>query len=189
MDRPVLRDVPLEFESERLLIRCPRPGDGRVVHASVSEALSSLRQFPVSLPWAMEPPSADASERFCREGQANFLRRADMPMLLFLRATGTHVGNSGLHRFDWSVPRCELGFWLRTSYGGRGLMTEAAKELTAFAFRELGMRRVEALTDEENARARRVCERAGFVLEGILRHYRTSPQGGLRNACVYALVR
>ena len=182
MDRPVLRDVPLEFESERLLIRCPRPGDGRVVHASVSESLSSLRQFPVSLPWAMEAPSLD-------EGQANFLRRADMPMLLFLRATGTHVGNSGLHRFDWSVPRCELGFWLRTSYGGRGLMTEAAKELTAFAFRELGMRRVEALTDEENARARRVCERAGFMLEGILRHYRASPQGGLRNASVYALVR
>jgi RimJ/RimL family protein N-acetyltransferase len=189
MDQPVLRDVPLEFESERLLIRCPRPGDGRVVHASVSESLSSLRQFPVSLPWAMEPPSADASERFCREGQANFLRRADMPMLLFLRATAAHVGNSGLHRFDWSVPKCELGFWLRTSYGGRGLMTEAAKELTAFAFRELAMRRVEALTDEENARARRVCERAGFVLEGILRRYRASPQGGLRNACVYALVR
>ena len=127
--------------------------------------------------------------RVCREGQANFLRRADMPVLLFLKETGVHVGNSGLHRFDWSVPRCELGFWLRTSYGGRGLMTEAANELTAFAFRELGMRRVEALTDEENARARRVCERAGFVLEGILRHYRASPQGGLRNACVYALVR
>ena len=189
MDRPVLRDVPLELHTERLLIRCPRPGDGPLVYASVSESLSALREFPVSLPWAMEQPSVDASERFCREGQANFLRRADMPMLLFLRSSGAHVGNSGLHRFDWSVPKCELGFWLRTSYGGRGLMTEGAKALTAFAFRELGIRRVEAWTDEENRRARRLCERASFTLEGTLRHYRASPEGLLRNACVYAIVR
>jgi RimJ/RimL family protein N-acetyltransferase len=67
-------------------------------------------------------------------------------------------------------------------------MTEAAKALTAFAFRELGVRRVEALTDEENVRARRVCARAGFTLEGTLRHYRASPDGLLRNACVYAIV-
>jgi RimJ/RimL family protein N-acetyltransferase len=137
----------------------------------------------------MEAPSVDASERFCREGQANFLRRTDMPVLLFLKATGAHVGNSGLHRFDWSVPKCELGFWLRSSCGGRGLMTEAARTLTAFAFRELGMRRLEAVTDEENMRARHVCERAGLVLEGTLRYYRASPEGGLRNACVYASVR
>ena len=51
------------------------------------------------------------------------------------------------------------------------------------------MRRVQALTDEENRRARRVCERAGFILEGTLRHYRASPEGLLRNACVHAAVR
>jgi hypothetical protein len=119
-----------------------------------------------------------ASERFCREGQANFLRRTDMPVLLFLKATGAHVGNSGLHRFDWSVPKCELGFWLRSSCGGRGLMTEAARTLTAFAFRELGMRRLEAVTDEENMRARHVYEpsaitapppRAGYVMHASMR--------------------
>ena len=180
---------PFELHTERLLIRCPREGDGRLVYASVSESLTALREFPLSLPWAMEPPSLEASERFCREGEANFRRRTDMPMLLFLRASGAHVGNSGLHRFDWSVPKCELGFWLRTSYGGRGLMTEAAKALTAYALRELGMRRVQALTDEENLRARRVCERAGFTLQGTLRHYRASPDGIVRNACVYAIVR
>jgi RimJ/RimL family protein N-acetyltransferase len=188
VDRPVLRDIPLQIESERLVIRCPRPGDGQAVYASVSESLAALREFPASLPWIAEEPSIEASERFCRDGQANYLRRTDMPVLLFLKDSGAHVGNSGLHRFDWSVPRCELGFWLRSAYRGRGLMTEAAKALTAFAFRQLSMRRVEAHTDEENFRARRVCERAGYLLEGTLRHYRAAADGGLRNTCVFSIV-
>jgi hypothetical protein len=187
MERPVLRDVPSQFESERLLIRCPAAGDGSMVHTSVVESLSALRAFPVSLPWALGEPSVAASEHFCREGQANYLRRTDMPMLLFLKSTGVHVGNSGLHRFDWSVPKCEVGFWLRGSYAGRGLMTEAVKAIASFARLQLDMRRVEVLTDEANQRARRVCERAGFALEGILRHHRASPNGHLRNTCVYSV--
>jgi RimJ/RimL family protein N-acetyltransferase len=188
MERPVLRDVPLQFESERLLIRCPAPGDGSTVHASVVESLTALRAFAASLPWALGEPSAEVSELFCRDGRANYLRRTDMPMLLFLKATGAHVGNAGLHRFDWSVPKCEVGFWLRSSYTDRGLMTEAVKAITSFARLELDMQRVEVLTDEANQRARRVCERAGFMLEGILRHHRANADGNLRNTCVYSIV-
>ena len=188
MERPVLRDVPSQFESERLLIRCPMPGDGGTVHASVVESLTALRAFPVSLPWALGEPSFDASELFCREGHANYLRRTDMPMLLFLKGTGVHVGNAGLHRFDWSIPKCEIGFWLRSSYAGRGLMTESVSAITSFARLELRMRRVEVLTDEANQRARRVCERAGFALEGILRNHRASPDGRLSNSCVYSVI-
>src|SRR5205085_806419 len=108
-----------EFESG-LLIRCPRPGDGRVVHASVSESLSSLRQFPVSLPWAMEAPSLDAAERFCREGLANFLRRADMPMLLFCVQPPRTPRTSAIAVFIALTGRCRnassaSGFALRTA--------------------------------------------------------------------------
>jgi len=77
---------------------------------------------------------------------------------------------------------------LRSSHTGRGLMTEAVKAVTSFARRELGMGRIEMLTDEANQRARRVCERAGFALEGILRQHRASPDGRLRNNCLFSVV-
>ena len=67
----MLQDVPSQFESERLLIRCPAPGDGSTVNASVVESLTALRAFPVSLPWALAEPTIEASELFCREGHAN----------------------------------------------------------------------------------------------------------------------
>jgi RimJ/RimL family protein N-acetyltransferase len=110
-----------------------------------------------------------------------------MPMLLFLKSSNVYVGGSGLHSFDWSVPKCETGYWLRTGYTGQGLATEAIAAITAFAFSALGMRRVEALPDDENLASCRVCERTGYKLEGVLRHERAEPSGKLRNTRLYAV--
>lgn len=185
----VLRDIPEQFDTERLLIRCPRAGDGPIVHASVVDSLAALREFPASLPWAMAQPSVEVSEQYCRESRAEYLLRKSLPMLLFRKADGAHVGSSGLHAFDWTVPKCEIGYWGRSGFNGQGYITEAVKAITAFAFEQLGMRRVEALPDDANARSWRVCERAGYRHEGVMAHDRIAPDGSLRNTRIYACVR
>ena len=156
---------------------------------AVRDSLADLRRFPASLPWAIAEPSLEASEKFCREGQANFLARRDLPLLLILKASGALVGASGLHRIDWRVPKFELGFWGRSPCHGQGLVTEGAGEIVKLAFGKLGARRVEALVDEANQRGCRVCERLGFALEGTLRNERVDPHGLLRSTRVYALIR
>ena len=189
MTNPLLLDIPNCLDTPRLHIRCTQPGDGAAVHASIFESLAALRAWPASLPWAMAEPSLAASELFCRQGQINWLRRADLPMLLLLRDTGEHVGNCGLHGLDWVVPKCEIGFWVRSRFAGQGLITEAVLAVTAFAFEQLGMRRVQALADAANLASCRVCERAGYALEGTLRHERAEPGGQLRDTRVYARLR
>jgi RimJ/RimL family protein N-acetyltransferase len=141
------------------------------------------------LPWATGEPSVEASERFCREGQAGYLLRTVLPMLLFLKGSDVLVGCSGLHGIDWSVPKCEIGYWGRSRFARQGYVTEAVEAITAFAFTQLGVRRVEALPDAENLRSCLVCERAGYELEGTLRHERAAPDGTLRSTRVYALIR
>ncbi len=186
MQSPILLDIPTQLESERLIIRCPKPGDGPAHHEGVIESLDALRQFPASLSWAMAEPSLDSSENYCRNGQASYMLRTAMPMALFLKETKTFIGSSGLHAFDWSVPKCEIGYWVRSGYAKKGLITEAVKAITTFAFEKLGMRRVEALPDHENRASCLVCERAGYRLEGILQNERAEPNGRLRNTCMYA---
>lgn len=180
--------IPLGFRSERLVIRCPRPEDASAHFAAVSESLEALRRFPASLSWAMEPPSLEASVRYCREGAETYQARTDLPMLLFLKDSGLYVGSSGLHDLDWARGSAEIGFWVRTSHVGRGLVTEAVKAITAFAFGQFQLRRVEAFPDEENLPSRRVCERAGFRLEAILQDERTDPAGQPRATCRYAQI-
>lgn len=183
----VLRDVPSALHTPRLLMRCPQPGDGAAVHAAVVSTLTALRQFPASLPWAMAEPTEAASELFCRTGQADYLLRKAMPMLLLLHGSPVCIGSCGLHGLDWSVPRCEAGFWLRCGHTGQGLATEALTALTRFGLDVLGMRRIQDLPDDANLASSRVCERAGYALEGVLRHERAAPGGQLRHTRVYAI--
>lgn len=186
---PLLLDIPDAIETDRLHIRCPRPGDGHLVYEAVAETLAELRAWPASLPWALFEPSPEASESFCHTGHANFLLRKDLPMLAFLKADGRLAASSGLHRMDWSVPKFEIGYWCRKSLQGRGLVTEAVEAITRYAFESLGAKRVESLPDEENRASRRVAERCGYTLEGILRNERCAPDGLPRHTCVYACTR
>lgn len=194
MDRPVavdpvLLDLPDSIETERLTLRAPRPGDGPMVFEAVRDSLSELRRFPASMTWALAEPSVETSEKYCREAHANFVARRDLPLLLLERKTGVLVGSSGLHRIDWRVPKVEVGFWGRTPYNGRGLVTEGVGAIVELAFDALKARRVEAFCDEGNERSCRVCERLRFTLEGTLRNERIDPDGTLRNTRIYATVR
>jgi RimJ/RimL family protein N-acetyltransferase len=186
MTDPLLLDLPTSIETTRLTLRPPQAGDGAALLAALSESLVELRRFLASLPWVAEEPSAASAEAFCRNGAANFIARKDLPFLVFEKRTGQLVASTGLHRTVWQTPRTEVGYWCRTTATGRGYVTEAVQALTGYAFAHIGAVRVELITDEANAASRRVAERAGFVLEGVLRHERRAPDGSLRNTCVYA---
>jgi RimJ/RimL family protein N-acetyltransferase len=185
---PILRNVPELIESARLRIRPPRSGDGQIVFEAVRESLVDLRRFPASMGWALVEPTLESSEKYCREAYANFQTRRDLPLLLLLKETDIVVGSSGLHRMDWTVPKFEVGFWGRSSFHGKGYVTEGVGAIVKFAFEKLGARRVEAFPDDANVRSCKVCERLGFALEGTLRHERVDPDGTLRSTRVYAKI-
>ncbi len=186
---PILLDFPDQFETERLLMRAPRPGDGAVVNASLLETLEDIRRFPASMAWAMEEQPIEKTEEFARRGAGNWLLRTDFPMLGFRRDTGEHVLNCGLHRFNWETRVFEIGWWCRKRFQGQGFVTEAARAVTEFAFRHFGARRVWCGADEQNERSWRVAERLGFEHEGTLRSERCDPDGTRRTMRVYAMTR
>ncbi|GAB4416382.1 MAG: GNAT family N-acetyltransferase [Anaerolineae bacterium] len=179
---PRLLDFPEQFETERLLIRPPRPGDGAPMHAAVMESLAELRPW---LPWAVNPADAEEYEALCRRKYAQWLLREDLMLTLWRKADGMFVGASGLHHIDWSMPRMEIGYWCRTSLSGQGYITEAVRGITRFAFEHLHAQRLEIHCDERNTRSAAVARRAGYALEAIRRHYMRGTDGTLRNFLVF----
>jgi RimJ/RimL family protein N-acetyltransferase len=190
MSDPLLVDVPDRLETERLILRCPRTGDGAVLQESVAASIERLRPW---MPWAQAEASPEEAEATARRMHGQFVLRQDLPYLMFERCAdgseGLHVGGTGLHRIDWSVPRFEVGYWVRTGFEGQGLIAEAVRALCGLAFGRLRAERVEIRTDAGNVTSRRVAERAGFTLEGVLRRDSRTPDGALRDTCVYARVR
>jgi ribosomal-protein-serine acetyltransferase len=171
----ILRDFPTSFDTARLTIRAPQPGDGPSVNAAVCESLAELRPW---MPWAVTAPSVEDTEANIREAHVRFIERKDLRLLLFLRGTDTVVGSSGLHHINWSVPSFETGYWVRTSYARQGYIAEAVNGITAFAFDVLGARRLQIVCNAKNERSAAVARRAGFTLEGTLhcaaRHHLTN---------------
>jgi len=178
-------DIPQAFESERLDIRCPRQGDAALVHAAVVESFNEIQPW---LPWAKSLPTIDEFVKTEREAREKYERGEDLRFNLFLKGTDTHIGGSGLHRIDWSVPRFEIGYWLRTSMTGHGYISEAVRRVSAFAFDELGAQRVEIRMSTRNVKSRRVAERAGFPIESVMRKEGRENDGSLRDSCIYAKI-
>jgi RimJ/RimL family protein N-acetyltransferase len=184
----ILGSIDSELHTERLRLRPPRAGDGPALHAAVVESLDALRAWPASLPWALQPPSVEASEAYCRQSAAAWTLRTALTYLAF-DAEGHLVISCSLHSIQWELPKFELGFWCRSSRTRQGYAAEACGALVRYALEALGARRIEALADEANAGSRAVCEQVGMQLEGILRNERVTPDGQLRNTCVYARIR
>jgi RimJ/RimL family protein N-acetyltransferase len=62
----------------------------------------------------------------------------------------------------------EIGWVVHPAFHGLGLAAEAAREVLAFAFGELGAHRVQAKLDARNEASARLCERLGMQLEATL---------------------
>lgn len=178
--------VPESIETPRLLLRPFAVADAPQLFDALVESIEALREHLWFLPWVAEPPTPASAEARCRQALGTFLLRTDLPYLAFERRSGRLVGSVGLHRTDWSLPATEVGYWVRTSEVGKGYATEAVRALTTWALEGLGATRVALVTDERNEGSRAVALRCGFRLEGVLRHAARSPDGRLRDTCVYA---
>ncbi|MEW9702503.1 GNAT family N-acetyltransferase [Paenibacillus sp. SI8] len=183
---PITLSFPEAFETERLLIRAPLYGDGTVVNGAIRESLDELRPW---MPWARSVPTLEESEINVRKGRLSFLERSDLRLHLYHKESGEFIGSSGLHRMNWQSRKFEIGYWVRTSWGGQGFMTEAVSGITDFARRELQANRLEIRCDAANKRSAKVAERLGFTLEGILRSENCDMTGELRDTMVFAKVR
>ena len=83
---------------------------------------------------------------------------------------GEVVGSVALIRGDRDNGRAEIGYWVAAEHRGMGAASTAVAMVAERAF-AAGWHRLELHIDPDNAASRRVAEKAGFALEGVLRDY------------------
>ena len=64
-------------------------------------------------------------------------------------------------RIDRETLTAELGYTIAPEARGRGVATKALRQVTEWAFAELGLIRIELLISVENAASKKVAERCG----------------------------
>jgi len=153
--------------SANYLLRPPVPDDAPDYVDAVLESIPTLAPW---MPWAHEEYSmAEALHwiDWCRQG---WEERSRFAFSIVDAVSGAFVGGCGLNQINDMHRFCNLGYWVRQSFQRRGAATEAIRALSAFAFTELSMGRVEITVAMGNAASLGAARKAGAVHEGVARN-------------------
>lgn len=110
-------------------------------------------------------------------------------MFRAIEMNGHAVGSIALTRENGMYQkRAELGYWLAEDYWGQGIMTEAVRQICQEGFHIWDIERIYAEPYSPNTASRRVLEKSGFTLEGVIQRG-IFKWGEIFDYCVYALLR
>jgi ribosomal-protein-serine acetyltransferase len=175
-----------ELRGERAVVRPYRESDAQDLFEAVGESREHIRPW---MEWADTHQTIEESRDWIIRRMADWMLRETLDMGVWEHATGRYAGGIGLMPRDWDIGSFEIGYWLRTSATGKGLMTEATQMLTDFAFEHLQANRVVIRCDERNVKSAAIPKRLGFLQEARLRKASLTPLGELRTSLIFAMTR
>jgi ribosomal-protein-alanine N-acetyltransferase len=168
--------------TKRLLLRQIRPADAEALFPTLSD--EAVTEF-----YGNEPHrSISETYELINQIQVRYERREAIRWGITLHGEDRVVGTCSLHHFDPGFHRAEIGYELNRACWGQGVMTEAASAILTYAFRDLGLHRVEAIIDIANERSKGLLLKLGFTYEGNLRQ-RFPFQGRFEDEHYFGLLR
>jgi ribosomal-protein-serine acetyltransferase len=154
----------VEVREGEIVLRPLTAADARALFRLIDADRDRLGRW---LPWVEETRTERDSARFIADAAEERRRRRSLVLGLFV--DGTLCGTVGLHYIEWFDRSAEIGYWIAATAEGRGYVSRACAALVAFAFEGAGLHRLVLRCAVGNERSRRVAERLGFRLEGLLR--------------------
>ncbi len=185
IDLPRLLALPERFETDTLVLRAYRAGDGAAFFAAVEEDRAELAQW---LGWVDQHKTVDDSEAAVRNNAGKWISRESLILGIFSKDEKTLYGGTGFHGFDWKVPSLEIGWFLRKSARGQGIGADAVRLVCKLAFEHIGANRVWGTVDVLNDRSWRLFERVGFTREAHLRGDCRDHHGNVRDTFAYSML-
>jgi RimJ/RimL family protein N-acetyltransferase len=150
----------LQLETPRLILRRWQDRD--------REPFAAMNADPVVMTYFAAPMTRAESD----EGIDRYNMQLDRDGFTMFAAehaaTGDLVGILGMQTMRDAVPNLpqpavEIGWRLRRDYHGQGLATEGARAVINFAFSQLHLAEVVAITAEGNAASRHVMQKLGMT--------------------------
>lgn len=170
----------IELFSDRLRLRNIRPEDK--AHFVMMLTSPEVNQF------VRECEPLDVIETKFQQRLAPWrYESGDWLTLVIETLDGEFVGYTGFHMDDELCRRAEVGYLLTPAMQGRGYATEATRAVIDWGALSFNIHKFIACCSEANLGSRKVLERIGFKLEGILRD-QTRIKDSWHNDCVYGLL-
>lgn len=176
----------LRVEGDGVLLRPPRASD----YAEWRELRAVSRTF--LQPWEPTWPADDLSRGAFRRRLLAYARDREIgvayPFFVFRASDDALTGGITLSNVRRGVAQMgSVGYWCGKPYTRQGLTLGAVTALSDFAFRTLGLHRLEAACIPENQASRDLLRKAGFAEEGQAKAY-LKINGAWRDHVLFGLV-
>ena len=160
----------LRVEGDGIRLRPPRAHD----YAEWRELRAVSRGF--LQPWEPTWPADDLSRAAYRRRLVAYARDREAgsayPFFVYRTSDDALTGGITLSNIRRGVAQMgSVGFWCGRPFARHGHTLAAVRALSDFAFRTLGLHRLEAACIPENAPSRRLLVKAGFAEEGFAQAY------------------
>ncbi|GGN93487.1 GNAT family N-acetyltransferase [Saccharibacillus kuerlensis] len=167
---------------ESVVLKPLRSGQARELLELIEDSRHTLRPW---MPWTEQIRSISDAEEFIASSIRLYADNDAITAALWEH--DRLAGVIGFHEINWRSRSVQIGYWLGSSFEGRGLMSLAVRAFVDYAFIEMDLNRIEIRCATSNRRSRALPERLGFLLEGVLRQAEKLETGYVDHA-VYGLL-
>ena len=146
-------------------VRLRRPGAGDLT------AIVAANQDPQIVRWfGVAQPYTEADARRCLEREVpQEWARGTEAIFVIADPADAYAGAVDLRISATDPAVGEVGFLVAPQARGRGYATAAVRALVDWGFAELGLIRIQWRAEVGNDASRRVAEKVGFTMEGLVR--------------------
>ena len=142
--------------TERLLLRQPVEED--------AQQIFQLRSNETVNKYLDRPKTNSITDvmQFLEKINGIIANRQGLYWIITLKEELHVVGTIGLWNFSEETSSAEIGYELLPSYHGKGFMQEALNAVLAFAFKNAGLKKIEAFTHPENISSSKLLRKSSF---------------------------
>lgn len=178
--------VPL-IETEQLVIRPYAMSDAHALHRMMKENHSDLvHTFPRSVAGTT---TLMRTRKYIIEKLGE--RKAGIILVcgVFTAPGEQLIGHVLFTKFDWTVPKCDMGYFIERSQTGKGLGTQVAKLFAEWGFAKLKLEKITLRIWPENKASIAVAKKLKAREAGLAKRDFRSHDGRIMDCVYYELYR
>jgi [ribosomal protein S5]-alanine N-acetyltransferase len=151
------------IRTKRFILRPIKKSDIKLIAKHANDKIVARNTLSIPHPYKLKD-----AKIWVNKNLDNYKKKEKTDVTFAIEIDGKFAGGVGLHKIAKNH-KAEIGYWLGRPYWNRGIMTEAVKVVTKFGFEKLKLRRIYAPVFLFNEPSKKVLEKAGYKLEGIVR--------------------
>lgn len=131
----------------------------------VSNAERFRKYFPKTLSSNL---TFDATESYILDKIDEFQSKSGFTFVIKEKATQNIIGLIIIKKLNWETKQAEFAYCIGSEFEGKGLTSFAVKEMSKFAFEDLGLKTLQIISHKTNLGSIKVAKNCGFVWQRTL---------------------